>query len=131
MNCEQVRPYLPGVARGELGHETSRWVEAHVQACDSCRADTEHYRVLAADLAAIASRPIDPPPFLVETILERVRPRRRYLPVPPLVPAELARIAQENREVLTSAGAVVLAAGAAYALWRAARSFRPPRPAGA
>ena len=127
MNCEQVSPYLPGLAGDELGGETVRWVEAHLATCASCRREAAGYRSVSSGLVALAEREIEPPAFLVDAILERVESdrRRRMIPIPPtLVPAELVRLAQENRDAITSAAGVALAAGAAYALWRAMRSSR-------
>ena len=127
MNCEQVSPYLPGLAGDELGAETVRWIDAHIGSCASCRAEAQRYRSVAAGLSAVAEREIEPPAFLVDSIIDRVEAERsrRLIPIPPaIVPAELVRLAQENRDALTSAAGVALAAGAAYALWRAMRSSR-------
>jgi anti-sigma factor RsiW len=127
MNCEQVTPYLPGIAGGELGADTIRWIDAHLATCASCRRDAVRYRSVSGGLSAIAEREIEPPAFMVDAILERVESerRRRMIPIPPtVIPAELIRLAQENRDALTSAAGVALAAGAAYALWRTMRSSR-------
>ena len=127
MNCEQVSPYLPGLAGDELGAETVRWIDAHIGSCASCRAEAQRYRSVAAGLAAVAEREIEPPAFLVDSILDRVdaEKNRRLLPIPPaIVPAELVRLAQENRDAITSVAGVAIAAGAAYAVWRAMRSSR-------
>jgi hypothetical protein len=133
MNCEQVAPYLPGIAGGELGSATIRWVEAHVAGCESCRAESARYRTLAAGLATLNEREIEPPAFLAQAIAERVRGdrRHRFLPVPPIVSPEIARVVADNREAIVSAGAAIVAAGAAIALWRAARSSRSTRIANA
>jgi anti-sigma factor RsiW len=133
MNCEQVAPYLPGVAGGELGAATNRWVEAHIAGCESCRAESARYRTLATGLATLNEREIEPPAFLAQAIAERVRGERRhrFLPVPPIVSPEIARVVADNREAIVSAGAAIVAAGAAFALWRAARSTRSTRIANA
>ncbi|MGH2728665.1 MAG: anti-sigma factor family protein [Actinomycetota bacterium] len=131
MNCEQVSPYLPGLAGGELGVETVRWVEAHIGGCASCGREAARYRALASGLATLEAREIEPPAYLAEAIAERVRDerRRRFLPIPPVVSPEIARVVADNRDAIVSAGAVLVAAGAALAVWRAARSARRPRPA--
>ncbi len=131
MNCEQVSPYLPGLAGAELGVETARWVEAHIGECASCRVEAIRYRALTSGLASLESHEIQPPAYLAEAIAERVHEsrRRRFLPVPPVVSPEIARVVADNREAIVSAGAVLVAAGAAFAVWRAARSARRPRPA--
>lgn len=128
MNCEQIAPYLPGIAGGELGAETMRWVESHVDGCASCRAESARYRALSSGLATLTAHEITPPAFLAEAIAERVHAerRRRFLPVSPIVPAEVVRVVVENRDAIVSAGAALVAAGAALALWRASRSARRP-----
>ncbi len=127
MNCEQISPYLPGLAGDELGAETVRWIDAHLATCASCRRDAARYRSVSAGLATIAERGVEPPAFLVDAILERVESdrRRRLIPIPPtVIPAELVRLAQDNRDAIASAAGVAIAAGAAYALWRTVRSSR-------
>jgi hypothetical protein len=133
MNCEEIAPYLPGIAGAELGADTMRWVESHIEGCASCRAEADLFRVLAGGLAGLTQREIQPPAFLAQAIAERVRAerRRRFVPVPPVVSPELARAVADNREAIVSAGATLLAAGAAFALWRAARGRRSARIAGA
>jgi anti-sigma factor RsiW len=127
MNCEQIAPYLPGIAGDELGDETRRWVEGHIATCDSCRADAARIRSVSAGLVALSEREVEPPPFLEQAILERVgaERHRRYLPMSPVIPAELLRVVSDNRDAIASAAGVALAAGAVYALWRRARSPRP------
>jgi len=126
MNCEEVAPYLPGVAGDELGDESLRWIDGHLATCASCRADAARYRSVSAGLVALRESDPVPPAYLADAIVERVGAdsRRRYLPVSPFIPAELARLAQDNRDAIASAAGVALAAGAAYALWRKARSTR-------
>jgi predicted anti-sigma-YlaC factor YlaD len=126
MNCEQVAPYLPGIAGAELGAESQRWIDAHLQTCASCRAEAGRYRSVAAGMTALSQREVEPPAFLVDSILERVESEahRRYLPVPPVIPAELVRVVQDNREALTSVAGVALTVGALYALWRRMRANR-------
>jgi hypothetical protein len=126
MNCEQVAPYLPGVAGGELGGETLRWVDAHLETCASCRADAARFRSVSTGLVALREHDPAPPAFMVESILEGVRAdhRRRYLPVPPVVPEELVRVLSDNRDAITTAAGVALAGAAAYALMRRARRNR-------
>ena len=127
MNCEQISPYLPGLAGDELGAETVHWIDAHLASCASCTAEAKRYRSVASGLATMADHEIEPPAFLVDAIFDRVEAdgRRRMIPIPPtVIPAELVRLAQDNREAIASAAGVALAAGAAYALWRAMRSSR-------
>jgi hypothetical protein len=127
-----VVPYLPGLAGGELGADTIEWIDAHLAGCASCRRDANRQRSLAAGLASLSAREVEPPAFLVEAIVERTRSERsrRFLPVSPVIPAEIVRVVQDNREALASVAGVALAAAGAYAIWRAARATRAaPRPA--
>jgi anti-sigma factor RsiW len=128
MNCEQVAPYLPGVAGNELGDESLRWVDAHLATCPSCRADAARYRSVSSGLVALREHDPAPPAYLADAIVEHVRAEsnRRYLPVSPMIPAELVRLVQDNRDAIASAAGVALAAGAAFALWRRMRSPRTP-----
>jgi anti-sigma factor RsiW len=126
MSCDQVAPYLPGVAGGELGDETLRWVDAHLATCSSCRADAARFRSVSAGLVALREHHPVPPAFMVDAIVEGVRneSRRRYLPMSPVIPAELVRVVSDNRDAIATTATVALAAGAAYALWRRARQTR-------
>ena len=126
MNCEQVAPYLPGVAGGELGGETMRWVDAHLATCASCRADAARFNSVARGLVALKEHDPVPPAFMVEQIMEAVEAegRRRYLPVPPVVPAELVRVLSDNRDAIGTAAGVALAGVAAFALLRRAQKRR-------
>jgi hypothetical protein len=126
MNCEQVAPYLPGVAGDELGDESLRWVGAHLETCASCRADASRYRSVSTGLVALRERDPVPPAYLADAIVEHVRSesQRRYLPIPAVIPAELVRLVQDNRDAIASAAGLALAAGATYALWRKLRSTR-------
>lgn len=128
MNCEQVAPYLPGLAGGELKAETARWVDSHLAGCASCRTEAGRHRAIASALGELSRREFEPPAFLVEAVMDRVHAerRRRYVPLSPVLPAELVRVVQDNRDAIVSAaGAALVAIGAAYALWRAVRSIRP------
>lgn len=134
MRCQRVRPYLAGHAGGDLQPETASLVDSHLRACAGCRAEAERFARVRAAVASLGERELEPPAYLAEAILESTSGAapsrvRRLLPIPPVPPQELARVIGENRDAIASAaGAALLAAGAAYALWRAVRSARP-RPA--
>lgn len=126
MRCEQAIPYLPGLAGGDLRPETAASVEAHLASCPSCRTELARYERVGTALASLREREVEPPAYLLESLLETVparRARRRIaLPLPPVPPQELIRVVQDNREAIAqAAGAAVVAAGAAWALWRALR----------
>lgn len=126
MNCEQVTSYLPGHAGGDVRPEAAQAVEAHVATCAGCRAEAERFRSVQAGLASLRERDVEPPPYLLEAVLEGARAERKRRLLPLVPPLELVRLVQENRDVIVSAaGAALVVAGAAYALWRAARALRP------
>ena len=133
MRCDQITPYLPGYAGGDLRPDTARIVTKHVASCTSCRADLARLERVQVGLSTIAQREVVPPPYLVDAILEQTAelPRRRVLaPVLPLPLEEVARVVSDHRETIASAGAAALvAAGAAYALDRAVRGSRATPPA--
>src|SRR5207245_8481624 len=106
----------PCHSRAALRLETRRWVDAHLETGPSCRADASRFRAVSTGLVALREHEPEPPAFILDAIAERVRPerQRRFLPVPPVIPAELVRLAQDNREALASAAGVALAAGVAY-----------------
>ena len=133
MRCDQIRPYLPGFAGGDLRPDTAGVVSDHVAGCKSCNAEAATLQRVRTGLALVAEREIDPPAWLLEGILERTsEPSRRRLlaPILPIPIDEVARLVSDHRETIASAaGVVVVAAGAAYALWRAVRGTRTPETA--
>lgn len=121
MRCEQVTPYLPGYSGGELRADTHRVVGAHVEGCATCAGAVGQLDRVRAGLATLADRPVEAPAFLAEAILEHVHQTAEHRPV-----AEVARLVGEHRkQIASAAGTAVVAAGAAYALWRAVRGRRP------
>jgi len=131
MNCEAMHPYLPGYAGGELRPEAIAAVEAHLSACRTCSAELTVLQRARAGLATLADREVAPPAYLVDAVLESVHERRarRLAPIPPLPAAELVKVVVDNREAIASAaGTALLAAGAAYAVWRAVKGSRRAHP---
>jgi anti-sigma factor RsiW len=132
MRCEQIRPYLPGFAGGDLRPDTAEVVSEHLAGCKMCATEAAALARVQAGLMLVAQREIEPPPGLLEGILERTADRghRRVLaPVLPIPIDEVARLVSDHRDTIASAaGVVVVAAGAAYALWRAVRGPRTAQP---
>jgi anti-sigma factor RsiW len=125
MNCERVRPSLASYAGGELGSETTAWVDSHLSSCSACSAIVARHRQIGAALTQVALREIEPPASLVPEVMARVGRSRRIIPVPIPPPPELVRAFQENREQIVSTTGTVLAAGAAaWLLYKAAMSVR-------
>ena len=125
MRCEQVTPYLPGYSGGELRSETHRIVGAHVEGCALCTASVTQLDRVRAGLATLATREVEAPAFLAESIMEHVHQSDARRPA-----AEVARLVGDHRkQIASAAGTAVVAAGAAYALWRAVRGRRAPQAA--
>ena len=133
MNCAEILPYIPGHAGGDLRADSARSVEVHLATCDRCRAESERAHRVLRGLAALTERDVDPPPVLLESILERtahLRTSRRLLPALPIAAGDVPRLVLEHKETIASVGAAaIVAAGAAYALWRAVRGSRAAEPA--
>lgn len=132
MRCERITPYLPGFAGEELRADTRDVVAGHLAECADCRGRLAGLTRARAALASLANRELEPPPFLLDGILDSVagESRRRLLPVPPIAIADLAAVLSEHREAIASAaGTALVAAGAAYAVWRAVRSRTAGEPA--
>lgn len=127
MKCEQITPYLPGYVGGDIRADTTRVVAEHLASCAACRAETGRQRRVAAGLRSLSEAYVEPPPFLLDAVLESAHGRmtRRFLPVLPLPIDEVVRLVSEHRDVIASAvGTALVGMGAVYALWRAARGSR-------
>jgi len=133
MRCHQIRPYLPGFVGGDLRQDTADIVAGHIATCTSCTAEIASLERVRTGLALVAAREVAPPAGLLDRILERTadQPARRVLaPVLPFAVDDLARLVSDHRDTIASAaGVAVVAAGAAYALWRAVRGSRSAEPA--
>jgi anti-sigma factor RsiW len=133
MRCQQIRPYLPGFAGGDLRPDTATVVTEHIAGCKACNAEAAQLARVHAGLALISRQEVEPPAYLFEAILERTAergPRRVLAPMLPIPMDEVARLVSDHRETIASAaGAVLVAAGAGYALWRAIRGTRATEPA--
>ncbi len=124
MKCESIVAYLPGFAGGDLRPATHRSVADHLVGCPSCRSEAARYERVVHGLGTLAERELEAPPGLPFATLERIHeaPRRRLAPILPVSSAEMARVMVENKDAIASAaGAAVVVAGAAFALWRTAR----------
>jgi anti-sigma factor RsiW len=130
MRCEQITPYLPGFAGGDLRPDTAAIVADHVASCARCATEVARQGRVLTGLATLSGREVEAPPYLIDAVIESVggRAGHRFFPILPVPPADLARALSEHRDTIASAaGTVLVAAGAAYALWRAVRGARRTR----
>lgn len=123
MNCEQIAAYLPGYAGGDLRQDTDVAVARHLEGCASCSREVALQDRVLEGLVALRAREIEPPPYLAEEIIAAAPLQRRL--IPPIGTLELGaigRVVTDHREAIASAaGTALVAAGAAYAIYRAAK----------
>jgi anti-sigma factor RsiW len=133
MRCDQIRPYLPGFVGGDLRPDTAEVVAGHIATCNGCTAEIASLDRVRSGLAMVAAREVEPPAGLLDGILERTAEhtsRRVLAPVLPFAVDDIARLVSDHKDTIASAaGVAVVAAGAAYALWRAVRGSRSAQPA--
>lgn len=108
--CAEIEEMLPAHARGEA---MTLAVRRHLASCESCRAELDSYRELAGMLGDLRVTAAEPPPGLLQALLEAPRPRRDVV----------VRHVARNRRAY--AGGALALLGAAGAVAWAARSRRP------
>src|SRR5258708_1452515 len=102
MKCDQIIPYLPGFAGGGLPPDTARIVADHLAGCRACTTEVDTHRRVVGSLATLAVRDVEPPPFMLDAILEGIGEHKmRYiLPFVPLPMTDVARVLADNREAI-------------------------------
>jgi anti-sigma factor RsiW len=133
MRCDQIRPYLPGYVGGDLRPDTAEIVAGHIATCTGCTSEVTALDRVRSGLALVGAREVEPPAGLLASILEGTTEhtqRRVLAPVLPFAVDDIARLVSDHKDTIASAaGVAVVAAGAAYALWRAVRGSRSAQPA--
>lgn len=126
MKCEQIAAYLPGFAGGDLREDTDAIVAEHLETCASCSREIALQDRVLEGLVALRAREIEPPPYLADEIIAAAPAQRRL--VPPLEALQLGAvgrtIAEHREQIAGAAGTALVAAGALYAIYRAARKVR-------
>lgn len=110
MNCRDAVDQFPGLAdaAGIPAGSQARALSAHLSSCVACRAELAQYRELNAALATLAARTIDPPAWLLPSLLDGVARRNaRRHPIP------AATAALTRPRVAAAGGAAILLAGLA------------------
>lgn len=116
MECREVREYLPAYVEQAFGPRAAT-VDTHLDSCPGCRRELEQYRELGAEMKSLADHQVEPPAWLLGTLIETVSERA-------------TRISENRarREQLTDpkviAGGAVVAAGIAGALLMRGRKRR-------
>lgn len=109
MDHREVREYLPAYA-DQAGGPRASAVEEHLRTCADCRGQLEQYRSMAVSLRSLAEHRVEPPAWLLGTLLETIgeRAERRAA-----IRQKTERIADPGALV---AGGALVAAGLAGAL---------------
>jgi anti-sigma-K factor RskA len=115
MAVEDIHSLAPAYALDGLDPDEERRFEAHLAACEQCRADVDSFRESVTALA-FAAGPADPPADLRERILEQARAERPH--VVPLRPRRL--FGQASWSVAVAAVAACAAIG--VGIWAASLS---------
>lgn len=109
MECREVREYLPAYVEQAAGPRASD-VEEHLRTCAGCRVELEQYKEMSVQVASLASTLIEPPAWLLGTLIETVGERAQRLSVI----RHRRRSLAQPRTIAT--GGAVVAAGVAGAL---------------
>ena len=71
MNHAEARSHMPDYLEGDLGLSQRALLDAHLDACESC---SHEFGEMSSTIALLRGLPDpDPPPFLVETVMRRIR----------------------------------------------------------
>jgi len=121
--CREVQGALPAYVDRSLSRVRRRLVGLHLRRCPDCQAEFARQRDVSEGLAALAGPPAEPPPGLLDSLLDAAGK-----------PGVKGRMAVPVRGAVSGARPVLsvalLVAGAAagtgigYAGWRGARSAR-------
>jgi anti-sigma factor RsiW len=110
VKCREAVEQFPAFvdSAGMPAGSQARALGAHLSSCAACRAELAQYRELKAALATLATRTIDPPAWLLPSLLDAVahRSARRH-PIP------AATAALTRPRVAAAGGAAILLAGMA------------------
>jgi anti-sigma factor RsiW len=117
--CQEVRTQLPDYVDRTLPRLRRRLVALHLRRCAGCQAEFSAQRELKAGLASLAASGEEPPPGLLETLLEQSSSPRGAAPLRGAVSG--ARPALTVALLLAGAAS---AAGAGYASWLSAKHLR-------
>lgn len=119
--CREARAQLPFLVDGELTGWSARVVRAHVKRCDGCRAELARQEQLRDALSSMRASPPEPPPGLLDDLLDRAHGGRRLrerVAVPARGAVSGARPALSVTFLTLGAAA---STGAGYAVYRGAR----------
>ena len=116
--CREVREQLPSYVDRTLPRVRRKLVALHLRRCRDCQAEFSAQRALRTSLAALAA-PVEPPPGLLDALLEQTASPRGAAPLRGAVSG-----ARPVLSVALLAAGAVAGAGAGWASWASARHLR-------
>lgn len=119
MDCREVLEYLPAYDDQSTGPRSSV-VNEHLAGCGGCRAELEEYREMAINLRSLSDETVEPPAWLLGTVIETVTERARKLD-------SIRAAAHRVTDPKVIAGGAILAAGLAGAMLMKGRRKRRRR----
>lgn len=118
--CREAQAQLPFLVSGELTGWGARVVRSHVKRCAECSAELARQEQLSNALASLRESPPQPPPGLLDDLLQRARggSLRERAAVPARGAVSGARPAMSVAFLTVGAAA---STGVGYAAWKGAR----------
>ena len=118
--CREAQAQLPFLVSGELTGWGARVVRAHVKRCTECSSELTRQEQLSSALASLRDSPPEPPPGLLDDLLQRARggSLRERAAVPARGAVSGARPAMSVAFLTVGAAA---STGLGYAAWKGAR----------
>ncbi|HEX9316011.1 MAG TPA: zf-HC2 domain-containing protein [Actinomycetota bacterium] len=110
MECREAAQHIPAYI-DQTGGPAARALDAHLRTCEQCRGELEAYQDLQGALAALATRTIEPPAWLLPATIEAVRSRAGLLARIPAARAVREHLADPR--LAAAGGAAILLAGLA------------------
>lgn len=130
MQCLEVREHFPAYVDQPAGlpaGPAARAISAHLRSCPGCQADLDAYRRLGAALATLPEHPVEPPAWLLGSVISTVRAERARHGITHGIAHRVRTRVPESLtkpRVAVAGGAVLLAGVAAGALLLRSRSRR-------
>jgi Putative zinc-finger len=119
--CREAQSQLPALLAGDLSGWSERVVRRHVRRCADCAAELGRQEQLTAGLSGLRRRSPEPPPELLDDLLQQVR--RPGLRGRAAVPARgaVSGARPELSVAFLTVGAVA-STGIGWAAWRGGRA---------
>jgi len=107
-SCDEVQTFLSAYEH-QVDFADRSSLEQHVGSCPNCQSELEKFEEIRNALGALKEEAIDPPMWLMESIVQRVTERAAHI-------AAMNRVKQEISSPKVVSGSALLVAGLAGAL---------------